>query len=66
MSAAAKGIILEQEAEKGLADQLFGDADEDTSKAQKVNLVNEKDYKNYGKSAKFKLIISRIRFSKSY
>ena len=47
MSAAAKGIILEQEAEKGLADQLFGDAEEDTGKAQKVTLANEKDYKNY-------------------
>jgi hypothetical protein len=50
MSAAAKGIILEQEAEKGLADQLFGDAEEDTGKAQKVTLANEKDYKNYGKN----------------
>ena len=49
LSTAAKGIILEQEAERGLADQLFGDVDEE-ARGEKVKLSTEKEYKNYGKN----------------
>lgn len=47
MTAAQKGLLLEQEAEKGLADQLFGGAEvEDKSPSLKLN--SEKEYKIYG------------------
>lgn len=46
MSKAAKGIIMEQEAESGLADQLFGGMDDE---GPKVNLNTEKEYKEFGK-----------------
>jgi len=46
MSEAAKGIILEQAQEAGLADQLFGGMGEE---APKITLNTEKEYKNFGK-----------------
>lgn len=49
MTAAQKGLLLEQEAEKGLADQLFGGAEvEDKSPSLKLN--SEKEYKIYGQN----------------
>ena len=49
MTAAQKGLLLEQEAEKGLADQLFGGTEpEERSPALKLN--SEKEYKMYGQS----------------
>lgn len=47
MSTLAKGIILEQAAEKGLADQLFGDLEGETVLSTK-KLNTEKDYKEFG------------------
>lgn len=46
MTAAQKGLLLEQEAEKGLADQLFGGADVEEKPTLKLNA--EKEYKMYG------------------
>jgi len=51
MSAAQKGLLLEQEAEKGLADQLFGgEIEETTTKGPSLILNSEKEYKMYGQS----------------
>ena len=47
MSKGAKGMILEMNAEKALADQLFGGED-NTEKVIKLN--TEKEYKQFGKS----------------
>lgn len=47
MTAAQKGLLLEQEAERGLADQLFGGGESEvTSSSLKLN--SEKEYKVYG------------------
>ena len=46
MSKAAKGMILEQQAEASLADQLFG-AEE--VQAEPLSLNTEKEYKDFGK-----------------
>lgn len=46
MSTAAKGMILEQQAESGLADQLFGGIEEESPK---IDLNTEKEYKSFGK-----------------
>jgi hypothetical protein len=48
MTAAQKGMLLEQEAEKGLADQLFGGAEAEEKPSLKLN--SEKEYKMYGQS----------------
>lgn len=48
MSKAAKGMILEIDAEKGLADQLFGGMDGDAP-VGKISLNSEKEYKEFGK-----------------
>lgn len=50
MTSAQKGLLLEQEAEKGLADQLFGGEVEDTTKSPSLILNSEKEYKMYGQS----------------
>jgi hypothetical protein len=44
MSSASKGIVLEKQAEEGLANQLFGDDAEPT-----IALSSEKDYLTFGK-----------------
>jgi hypothetical protein len=49
MTAAQKGLLLEQEAEKGLADQLFGGELEE-AKSPSLILNSEKEYKMYGQS----------------
>ena len=49
LTAKQKGLLLEQEAEKGLADQLFGGAEEAEEKPT-VRLNSEKEYKVYGQS----------------
>ena len=49
MSSLAKGVLLEQAAEKGLADQLFGDLEvEPVLPTKKLN--SEKEYKEFGAS----------------
>lgn len=49
MTAAQKGLLLEQEAERGLADQLFGGGESEvTSPSLKLN--SEKEYKVYGQN----------------
>lgn len=49
LTAAQKGLLLEQEAEKGLADQLFGGGEvEETKSSLKLN--SEKEYKLYGQN----------------
>ena len=48
MSKAAKGMLLEIDAEKGLADQLFGGMDLDAP-VGKISLNSEKEYKEFGK-----------------
>lgn len=45
MSKEAKGIALEQNAEKNLVNQLFG-AD-DIEDVKKIDLASEKDYKEF-------------------
>lgn len=45
MSKEAKGIAMEQDAEKNLVNQLFG-ADE-VEEVKKINLTSEKDYKEF-------------------
>jgi len=47
MSKGAKGMLLEMDAEKGLADQLFGGMDLDAP-VGKISLNSEKEYKNFG------------------
>lgn len=47
MSKGAKGMILEMDAERGLADQLFGGMDLDAP-VGKIALNSEKEYKNFG------------------
>ena len=49
MSAAQKGLLLEQEAEKGLADQLFGGGEVE-ERGSTLILNSEKEYKMYGQS----------------
>ena len=48
MSQAAKGIILEQNAEKNLVDQLFG-GEEDENGEPTMSLKTEDELKNFGK-----------------
>lgn len=47
MSKGAKGMLLEMDAERGLADQLFGGMDLDAP-VGKIPLNSEKEYKNFG------------------
>jgi len=47
LTAAQKGLLLEQEAEKGLADQLFGGGEVEEAKSS-LKLNSEKEYKVYG------------------
>lgn len=47
MSKEAKGIAMEQNAEKNLVDQLFGGADE--AEAKTISLASEKEYKEFAK-----------------
>lgn len=48
MSKGAKGMLLEIDAEKNLADQLFGGMDLDAP-VGKLSLNSEKEYKDFGK-----------------
>ena len=50
MTAAQKGLALEQAAEANMADQLFGADEQQPDTVSKVSLTNEKEYKNYGKN----------------
>jgi len=48
MSQAAKGMVLEQAAERNLVDQLFGD-DVDENGVPSLQLKSEQEFKDYGK-----------------
>jgi hypothetical protein len=48
MTAAQKGLAMEQAQEAEMADQLFGAEESQPNTVSKVSLTNEKEYKAYG------------------